>query len=125
MMPITMEHAISNHRERIVFLRKLVAGPTNRSYGVQVARLAGLPKPVVERARAVLDSLEAQNLRAGRDPSARDGQLMLFSARPEPAPPKAPEGSHPILEELRGLDLDEMSPREAYERLAAWQEHLK
>ncbi len=114
---------VKEWKDRIVFLRKLVAGPTNRSYGVQVARLAGLPKPVVDRARAVLDSLEAQNLRAGRDPSAHDGQLLLFGAK-TPIVASAPPPRDPISEALLALDLDELSPRQAYDQLRQWRDKL-
>ena len=114
---------VKEWKDRIVFLRKLVAGPTNRSYGVQVARLAGLPRPVVERARAVLDSLEAQNLRAGRDPSAHDGQLLLFGAK-TPAVAPAPPPRDPIIEALLQLDLDELSPRQAHDQLRQWRDRL-
>jgi DNA mismatch repair ATPase MutS len=67
-------------------LRKLLPGPTSHSYGVQVARLAGLPKPVVDRARAVLAALEAQELRAGdgtlvdaRRGRGKTAQMHLFA----------------------------------------------
>ncbi|MCC7383847.1 MAG: DNA mismatch repair protein MutS [Deltaproteobacteria bacterium] len=115
--------AVKEWNEKIIFLRKLQPGPTNRSYGVQVARLAGLPRPVVERARRVLDALEAQDLRAG-PPGARAapsgaGQLSLFT----PAEAVDPERAA-VLEELREVDLDGLTPREALARLAEWQARL-
>jgi DNA mismatch repair protein MutS len=105
--------AVKEWQDEIVFLRRLVPGGTNRSYGIQVARLAGLPEPVLARAREVLASLEAQALapdgrpRLGSHPRAPGDpwQLSLFA----PRPPSALE------EALRTVDPDALSPREALE----------
>lgn len=119
--------AVKEWNDEIVFLRKLMSGPTNKSYGVQVARLAGLPAPVLTRAREVLDSLEAQALSAGnssavvhlveaRARAARDGpgQLFLFSPAEPPAPTaRADPAETEVLERLRALDVDDLSPRQA------------
>jgi DNA mismatch repair protein MutS len=89
--------AVREQKDEVVFLRKLVPGPTNRSYGVQVARIAGLPKVVVARARKILERLEAQDLRAG-GLGARSPQLGLFEARavePGAAPDDAPDDPMP------------------------------
>jgi DNA mismatch repair protein MutS len=122
--------AVKEWNEEIVFLRKLQPGAMNESYGVQVARLAGLPKPVIERARAVLAGLEAQALSAGDHSSvsravrARAGkkQLHLF------APSRPPEGPDPVakelLEALRAVALDDTTPRAALALLAEWQAKL-
>jgi DNA mismatch repair protein MutS len=91
-----------------VFLHKVRPGATDRSYGIQVARLAGLPAPVIARARTLLAELEAAGQ---RDADAQDVvQLGLF------APAR-----HPILEELARLDLAHVTPIEALNRLAKWQ----
>jgi DNA mismatch repair protein MutS len=103
----------------VVFLRRLVEGGASRSYGIQVARLAGLPEPVIARARQVLARLEAGD--AGRG-GARAPQLSLFEA----AQPAAPAGPSPVeaaaLDELRRLDADQLAPLDALvlvHRLAA------
>jgi DNA mismatch repair protein MutS len=106
----------------IVFLRKVVDGRSDRSYGIQVARLAGLPREVVGRAREILSALEQDELARGGRPSLsgtpREGeQLGLFSA-------SAPQDS-PILRALAGLDLDRMTPLEALATLAALQRDAK
>ncbi|MEM4729900.1 MAG: DNA mismatch repair protein MutS [Thermoplasmata archaeon] len=98
--------------EEIVFLRRVVPGSVDRSYGIQVARLAGLPKKVTERARAVLASLEA-----GSVPVRPRGPRQTTLFAPEPA-------TDPIIEELRGLDLERMSPIEALVRLHELQKKL-
>jgi DNA mismatch repair protein MutS len=112
--------AVKEEGERIVFLRSLVPGGADRSYGVEVARLAGLPRDVIERARALLAELEADgggesagsngngggHRRKPRGPA--DGtQLALF----RPAP-------HPALERLRAVEPDHLTPVQALVLLA-------
>lgn len=92
--------------ERVVFLHQVVEGGADRSYGIHVAELAGLPRQVVVRARKVLDDLEGQRPLERRQPSA---QLSLPL-------------DHPVVAELKQLDLERLSPREALEKLYAWQE---
>jgi DNA mismatch repair protein MutS len=101
----------------VVFLRRLVDGGASRSYGIQVARLAGLPDAVIARARQVLAQLEAND--AGRD-GARAPQLSLFDAAPAPAPRS--DADERALDELRRLDVDRLAPLDALllvHRLAA------
>jgi DNA mismatch repair protein MutS len=92
--------------ERIVFLHQIEPGPASRSYGVQVARLAGMPAALVRQARNALEALEAHS-------SAQQAQVDLFAAPPAAA---APETS-PAETALRALDPDTLSPREALEAL--------
>jgi DNA mismatch repair protein MutS len=92
----------------IVFLHEIQAGPASRSYGVQVARLAGVPAAVVRQARATLDALENQQRSA-------DAQVDLFSA-PPPAAAAAPEPS-PLEAELERINPDVLTPREALDAL--------
>ena len=93
-------------KDELVFLHDVQAGPADRSYGVQVARLAGLPGRAVKRAEQVLKKLEA-------GPDAVD-TLPLFAATSEPAEPAAPDFSaHPALQLLENLDPDSLTPREA------------
>jgi len=93
--------------EDIVFLHELQPGPASRSYGVQVAKLAGMPASLVRQARATLEALEARS-------NAADDQFDLFAA--PPAPPPAPEPSA-LLAALDGIDPDALSPRDALEAL--------
>jgi DNA mismatch repair protein MutS len=107
---------------RVVFLKKVVPGAADRSYGIQVAELAGLPPSVLDRAREVLSNLERQELdvrgapviarRAGE--SAGEGQLLLFSGSEEL-----------VLEKLREADLDRLTPIAALGLLSSLQERLK
>ena len=93
----------------VLFLHRLEPGGTDRSYGVHVAELAGLPPGVVKRAREVLTTLEGDHRVVAGAP-ARDpdpGQLPLFSP-----------GAHPVVEDLRMLDVNSLTPIEALVRLA-------
>ncbi len=101
----------------VVFLHEVVAGAADRSYGIQVAKLAGLPTPVIERAKVVLAELEAED----RTSPARKlvDDLPLFAV--PRAPPAAPrdEAADAVIKELAALNPDELSPREALEALYA------
>ncbi len=98
-------------KDDIIFLRKIVPGRSDRSYGIQVARLAGLPQPVVDRAREILAALERDELARGGRPSASgtprepQQQLGLFHA------PAA--GDDRLREKLAAVDVDRMTPLEA------------
>ena len=100
----------------VVFLHEVLPGSADRSYGIQVAKLAGLPPPVIARAKAVLAKLEAQD--RGQTARALADDLPLFAvpsrAAAEPAPPSEAER---LIEMLKALHPDEMSPREALEAL--------
>jgi DNA mismatch repair protein MutS len=100
----------------IIFLRKVVAGRSDRSYGIQVARLAGLPRPVVERAREILGALEHDELTRGGRPSLSQTptepqqQLGLFQS--------LPAVGERVVERLQTVDPDRMTPIEALALLA-------
>jgi DNA mismatch repair protein MutS len=94
----------------LVFLHEAGPGPADRSYGVQVAKLAGVPPQVVARARQVLDRLESEAV-AHQDLA----ELPLFAASAPAAP--APAGPGPVEAALEALDVDGMSPREALDAL--------
>ena len=97
--------------DEIVFLHKVRAGGTDRSYGIQVARLAGLPLPVIARAKALLARFEEQGQATAE--AADAVQLGLFAA------PAAPD---PVAAEIAGLDLAHITPMEALNLLAKWQQ---
>jgi len=109
--------AVREVGEEIVFLHRLEPGGADRSYGIHVGRLAGLPAPVVTRAWQVLKLLEAgHHVARQRPPLPLDArQLGLFAV---PAP-------DPLLLELDGLDVNSLSPLDALNRLAAWQKRRK
>ncbi len=102
--------AVQERGDDVVFLRKIVAGKADRSYGIHVAKLAGLPPDVVCRAQAVLSQLELPE-------SAHSGSIQeqpLSKSEPLPQP-------HPIIEEVKQIDLFSMTPLDALNRLAELQ----
>ena len=103
--------AVREWNGEVIFLHEVRKGAADRSYGVQVARLAGLPPAVVERAREILDALEAGARDGAARPAALIDDLPLFRSAP-PAP--VPQSRSSALEErLQGLQPDTLSPREA------------
>jgi len=114
--------AVREWQEEVVFLHKIVEGTADKSYGIHVARLAGVPREVVERAKDILGQLEAEHhdasgrSRIAQGEKKRAGQMQLTLFAPL---------DHPLLDELRALDLDDVSPREALRRLEQWQSDLK
>jgi DNA mismatch repair protein MutS len=108
-------------KDEIIFLRKIVSGRSDRSYGIQVARLAGLPGTVIKRAQEILGGLERDELsRGGRPTLSGDGsdlgtrQLGLFASPPEAASPRQRE----LADRLKSIEIDETTPRQALELLA-------
>jgi DNA mismatch repair protein MutS len=106
------------YHDEIVFLRKIVAGRSDRSYGIQVARLAGLPPAVVERAREILSGLEQDELARGGRPTvsgsaqpAPTQQLALFST--------ASPAEERLVSRLRDVDINRLTPIDALTLLAS------
>jgi DNA mismatch repair protein MutS len=109
-------------KDEIIFLRKIVSGRSDRSYGIQVARLAGLPPTVVARAREILIGLERDELSRGGRPalsvlpdSGASSQLGLFAA---PLDSEAMRRGSAIVDRLTTIDIDDTTPRQALELLA-------
>jgi DNA mismatch repair protein MutS len=117
-LPERLQHArnfnvaVRETEGKVVFLHRLEPGGTDRSYGIHVAQLAGLPREVVTRATAVLKTLEGEHrvVPGAPDADPDPGQLPLFV-----------EARDPALEELRSLDLNTITPLEALNRLAELQ----
>lgn len=113
----TMNIAIREYNNEILFLHKLVPGPSDRSYGVEVAKLAGIPMPVVQRARTILANLEQQSTKMPRlqiIPQTLPG-LQTTKQSSEDA-------AWALLKELRNLDIGSIKGREAIQLLRKWQE---
>ena len=107
--------AVKEQGDQVIWLRKLVPGGTDRSYGIQVARMAGIPPEVITRAKDVLKELERGGAGATRDlasgetdmtPKKAKLQLTMFEAE-----------KHPVLEELEELDITSLTPVEALMKL--------
>ena len=114
--------AVKEQEGRIVWLHKVLPGGTDRSYGVHVARMAGIPHEVVARAEAILREFERRGVQSALTPSTETSlpipnkklQLTLFEA-----------GDHPILEELRQIDPATLTPVEALMKIDAWKRKLQ
>jgi DNA mismatch repair protein MutS len=103
--------AVKEEGNDLVFLRKIIPGATDRSYGIHVARLAGVPLKVTQRAKEILKEMEnGSAIAKGRD-SARYTQVVLFGQDEKKEPP--------VVEELKNLNVDAMTPLEALNALAA------
>ncbi|MBB4021606.1 DNA mismatch repair ATPase MutS [Confluentimicrobium naphthalenivorans] len=105
--------AVKEWEGDVIFLHEVHKGAADRSYGVQVAKLAGLPHAVVERARIVLDALEKGEREGGTGKKALIDDLPLFAASPAPAPKPAPNAASAAEEKLAGIHPDELTPKEA------------
>ncbi len=115
--------AVREWQDEVVFLHKIIAGAADKSYGIHVARLAGVPRAVIERSKEILAQLEEEHVDgAGRPKIARkekkrrvgDIQLSLFGPV-----------DHPLLAEVRQLNLNEITPLEALRQIAQWQAKLE
>ncbi|MDE0301097.1 MAG: DNA mismatch repair protein MutS [Candidatus Poribacteria bacterium] len=117
--------AVHEDGHAVTFLRKVVKGGTDQSYGIQVARLAGLPNAVIERAQQILDVLEQHNLSVESEASTPPPRTSRKMPRPRNRLSRsALQGdelqlalftpkTHPVVEELRQLDLNQLSPLDA------------
>ena len=112
---VTMD--VKEWQDEIVFLHKVRPGAADRSYGIQVAKLAGIPQPVIERARQVLELLEKSDRRATGAEKPLDDLPLFAAARPKSSAPKA--GPSPVEEALAKLNPDELTPKAALEALYA------
>jgi len=101
--------AVTEEGDKVIFQHKIIPGSADRSYGIHVAQLAGIPRAVINRATEILSELEDHYDERERRPRVREvavQQLSLFSTEP-----------HPVVEEIRQLKIDEMSPLEAINKL--------
>jgi DNA mismatch repair protein MutS len=128
----TMNIAIREYNNDIIFLHRLVPGPSDRSYGIEVARLAGVPAPVVQRAKIILTRLErgrSQNHKRvaalamtlpGLGASAETDMRPGESTPPSEGRKTALPAEHPLLRVLREVDTVALSPPEALELIREW-----
>jgi len=100
--------AVSEEGGQVVFLHKIIPGGADKSYGIHVAELAGLPRPVIHRAQELLAELESQ-ARAAKDEAEASPQQMAFFP-----------DTNPLLDELRRLEIDSLTPLEALNKLYEW-----
>lgn len=115
-----MNVAVTEEEGHVVFLHKIVPGGADKSYGVHVAQLAGIPRPVIHRAEEILEELERKGDAKARRKAMKDlptpmaMQMTLFAAE-----------QHPVVEELKSLLIDELTPIEAIGKLYELQRKAK
>jgi len=105
--------AVADEGGQVVFLHKIVPGGADKSYGIHVAELAGLPRPVLNRAQEILALLETES----REMKARKG-IMVQQLTFLPS-------SNPLLDDLEKLEIDTLSPLEALNKLYEWKQLLR
>jgi DNA mismatch repair protein MutS len=111
--------AVREWEDQVIFLHRIVEGGTDRSYGIHVARLAGVPRPVLERARQLLGELAVQHVGKPRLSRARKSdreiddsqQLQLFI-----------DPTKELWQALQGLKIDTLTPMQAFDLLREWKE---
>lgn len=115
-----MNVAVTEEAGNVVFLRKIIPGGADRSYGIHVAQLAGIPRPVIHRAQEILEELEHKGDAKTRRKAMRDitmpaaWQMTLLAAE-----------AHPLVEEIKTLSIDELTPMEAISKLYELQQRAK
>jgi DNA mismatch repair protein MutS len=115
----TMNIAIREWGGELLFLHRLVPGPSDRSYGIEVARLAGVPQPLVQRARQLLAELEKKR---PKEPIVRADMLALPGLEQPAAEKTSPAPEDPVSSALRALDPQRLTPLEALRILTEWKE---
>ena len=115
--------SVKEWQDDVVFLHKIVEGAADKSYGIHVARLAGVPSDVNERAKQILAQLESEHTDgngrpkieppSGNDQRKGDIQLTLFGF-----------ADHPVVDEVRDLDLNSLTPLDALMKIKSWQEEI-
>jgi len=105
--------AVKEWQGEVIFLHEVIKGAADRSYGVQVAQLAGLPKTVVDRARMVLEALEKGERENGSGAKALIDDLPLFAMAPSAPPKQAVTAPSQVDALLRDVQPDELTPRDA------------
>ncbi|WP_025055260.1 DNA mismatch repair protein MutS [Sulfitobacter noctilucicola] len=115
--------AVKEWEGEVIFLHEVRKGAADRSYGVQVAQLAGLPPSVISRARVVLEALEKGEREGGAKQKTLIDDLPLFSMAPPPAP--TPPKTSKVEEQLAAISPDELSPKEALDLIYKLKEAAK
>ncbi len=115
--------SVEEEKNGLFFLRKIVQDPSSKSYGIQVAGMAGLPDSVIKRAYSIMEKLEEQR---SKTTDAKDSdQLSFFDLKQTNNEKQLMQNKFDFIDELTDIDLDELSPLEALNRLYKWKREVK
>ena len=117
--------AVKERGSQVVFLRRIIAGSADKSYGIHVARLAGLPKSVTQRAQTILDGLESQHAREEKLEAAKTAEMPETQAEPAAEELMGSLFSSSLSDELLAMDVMTMTPLEAMNELYRLQNQAK
>ena len=108
--------AVKEWNDQIIFLRKVVPGAADKSYGIQVAKLAGIPRTIIDRAREILNTLERKERAMVEETKSRNPtrQMSLFDSREQD-----------VLDAVRGLEVEGLTPIAALNELARLKQRLE
>jgi DNA mismatch repair protein MutS len=120
---------VKETKDGILFLRKVARGASERSYGIHVAELAGIPGDVTRRAKEILAVLESENTEATQIIESKKSRSSKKVAETGPTLFDVPQRTQPkpsvVEEELKKLDADRLTPIEALQKIAEWKEKIK
>jgi len=116
--------SVREWNEEVIFLYKLIRGSSDHSYGIHVARLAGLPQEVIHRAREILSNLEINSMSAEGIPSLVKSDFKKTGKR-EMQPELFQDRENPLIARIRGLDINSLSPIQALNIINEWKDSLK
>ena len=116
--------AVREWEDEIIFLRKIIEGSADKSYGIHVARLAGMPKEVIQRAKVILTRLEAETLDINGKPKFASDKEVKKEHRPKQLPLFNPPENQ-VVEEIKKLDISKITPLDALNKLHKLKEKLE
>ncbi|MBM4008630.1 MAG: DNA mismatch repair protein MutS [Planctomycetes bacterium] len=129
-----LQVVVREWKDEVIFLHRIEPGRADRSYGIHVAKLAGVPLAVVERARRILETLAVHTQVAPPSSAARDAQPGLFDSHASRTPSatdtagaaSAGSATHQaVIDEMRALQIESLSPMEAFDLLRRWRQDLE
>ncbi len=118
--------AVKEWKGDIIFLRKMLPGPSDKSYGIEVAKLAGVPVSVIKRAKEILQYLEEKSryLKVGKDQDTFSLLPRSLFRRNKEKEEKM-DLDHPVIKEIKDIDINNLTPIKAFQFIVSWKERLK
>lgn len=122
---INFNITVRETKDGIIFLRKVVKGGSDRSYGIHVARLAGIPKEVTERAETILKVLESESVEATQIIEGKKPALRTKKTSAQPTLFEIVNPRHPVLDDIETVLPDHLTPMEALHKISEWKKKIK